>query len=83
MVRVAGKLKGQRAKAIKYFDGLIIQSGQSAKDYIKTSMAEAKCKQGVIGIQVAIMLPFDSEGIRGPNSMLSDKITIIEPKAFS
>jgi len=83
MIRVAGKLKGQRAKAIKYFDGLLIQSGQSAKDYIRSSMSEAKCKQGVIGIQVSVMLPFDPEGIRGPNTMLSDKITIIEAKAFN
>lgn len=83
MVRVAGKLKGQRAKAIKYFDGLLIQSGQSAKEYIKKAKAVAKCKQGVIGIQVSVMLPYDSEGIKGPSSLISDKITVIDPKAFN
>lgn len=83
MIRVAGKLKGQRAKGVKYFDGLLIQSGQSAKDYIKTVMSEAKCKQGVMGIQVKIMLPFDAEGIKGPNTMMSDKIIIRDPSTFN
>lgn len=83
MIRVAGKLKGQRAKAIKYFDGYFIQSGMSAKDYVKSAKSQAKCKQGTIGVQVSVMLPFDSEGIIGPNTMIADRITIIEPKAFN
>lgn len=83
MVRVAGKLKGQRAKAIKYFYGLLIQSGQSVKEYIRKSKSESKCKQGVIGIQVSVMLPYDPEGIKGPSTLISDKITVIEPKAFN
>jgi len=83
MVRVAGKLKGQRAKSTKFFDGLLIQSGQPAKEYIKTAMSEAKCKQGVIGVQVSIMLPHDPEGIRGPSTILPDKIIVLEPKVCS
>lgn len=82
MVRVAGKLKGQRARATKFFDGLLIQSGTMAKEYIKTAKAEAKCKQGIIGIRVSIMLPHDPEGIKGPSGILPDKITVLEPKTF-
>lgn len=80
MVKVAGKIKGLRARSTKFFSGLLIQSGQPAKDYIKTSMTEAKCKQGVIGIQVSIMLPHDPEGIKGPSSILPEMIIILEPK---
>lgn len=83
MVRVAGKIKGLRARSTKFFDGLLIQSGQPAKDYIRTCMAEAKCKQGVIGIQVSIMLPYDSEGIKGTSTLLPDKIIVLEPKVFN
>lgn len=83
MVRVAGKIKGLRAKSTKFFDGLLIQSGQPAKDYIRTSTAEAKCKQGVIGIKVSVMLPHDPEGIRGPSNILPDKIIVLEPKSFN
>lgn len=83
MVRVAGKLKGQRAKAIKFFDGYFIQSGVAAKDYVKSASAQAKCKQGTIGVLVSVMLPHDPEGIMGPSAVISDRITIIEPKAFS
>lgn len=83
MIRVAGKIKGQRAKAIKYFDGYFIQSGHSAKEYLRSSKSQAKLKQGTIGIQVCIMLPHDAEGVRGPSAIISDRITIIEPKAFN
>ncbi|KAI4292379.1 small subunit ribosomal protein S3e [Pancytospora philotis] len=83
MVKVAGKIKGLRARSTKFFDGLLIQSGQPAKDYIRTSVAEAKCKQGVIGIQVSVMLPYDPEGIKGTSTLLPDKIIVLEPKTFN
>lgn len=83
MVRVAGKVKGQRAKSTKFFDGLMIQSGQPAKDYVRKAMTEAKCKQGVIGISVSVMLPHDPEGYRGPSSVVADKILVLEPKAVN
>lgn len=83
MVKVSGKIKGLRARSTKYFDGLLIQSGQPAKDYIRKSVSEAKCKQGVIGIAVSVMLPHDPEGIKGPSSILPDKIIVLEPKAFN
>ena len=79
-VRVSGKVKGQRAKATKFIDGLLIQAGQPAKDYIKKSYAVAKCKQGVIGIQVKIMLPYDPSGVKGPSTILADKIKVLPPK---
>lgn len=79
-IRVSGKIKGQRAKATKFIDGLLIQAGQPAKEYIRKAKAIALCKQGVIGIQISIMLPYDSEGIRGPSELIADKIKVISPK---
>ncbi|KAM0680334.1 hypothetical protein GINT2_001389 [Glugoides intestinalis] len=83
MIRVAGKLKGQRAKALKYFDGYFIQSGMAAKDYVKVAKSQAKCKQGTIGVQVSVMLPHDPEGIIGPSTIIPDRITIRDPKSFN
>lgn len=83
MVRVSGKIKGLRARSTKFIDGLLIQSGQPAKDYIRTTITEAKCKQGVIGIQVSVMLPHDPEGIKGSSTILPDKIIVLEPKSFN
>jgi small subunit ribosomal protein S3e len=37
-------------------------------------------KQGILGVKVSIMLPHDPKGIVGPKTMLSDVITILEPK---
>lgn len=82
MVKVSGKIKGLRAKSIKFFSGLLIQSGQPARDYIRTATSEAKCKQGVIGVKVSLMLPHDPEGIKGPSAILPDKIIVLEPKGL-
>ncbi len=81
-VRVSGKVRGQRARTIKFIDGLLIQAGQPAKDYIKKAKTAAHCKQGVIGVQVSIMLPHDPEGIKGPSTVIADKISVIPPKAL-
>ena len=37
-------------------------------------------KQGILGVQVKIMLPNDPRGIMGPKTPLSDVVTILEPK---
>ena len=37
-------------------------------------------RQGILGVKVAVMLPHDPKGIIGPKSLLSDVITILEPK---
>lgn len=77
---VSGKLKGQRAKSVKYTDGLLIHTGSSKDDYVKEALSIVHMKQGVIGIKVRIMLPYDPEGINGPSKVISDKIRILEPK---
>jgi hypothetical protein len=37
-------------------------------------------RQGVLGVQVAIMMDYDPKGINGCSKALADKITILEPK---
>ena len=37
-VIVTGKLRGQRAKGMKFSDGYMIKSGQASKDYIDESV---------------------------------------------
>merc|ERR1711965_447938 len=58
-VRVSGKLRGQRAKAMKFTDGLMIHSGDPRKHYVNTAVRHVLLRQGVLGIKVNIMLPFD------------------------
>ncbi|KAJ7423444.1 40S ribosomal protein S3 [Willisornis vidua] len=54
-VVVSGKLRGQRAKSMKFVDG-------------------------VLGIKVKIMLPWDPSGKIGPKKPLPDHVSIVEPK---
>ena len=37
-------------------------------------------RQGVLGVKVAIMMDYDPKGINGCKTLLSDVITILEPK---
>jgi small subunit ribosomal protein S3e len=81
-VILSGKLRGQRAKSTKFEEGLIIRSGDPVNYYIKKGSALIHTKQGVIGVQVKIMLPHDPEGILGPRQLLPDKVIIHEPKEY-
>eukprot|EP00924_Labyrinthula_sp_SR-Ha-C_P000303 maker-scaffold_25-snap-gene-3.66-mRNA-1 protein AED:0.08 eAED:0.08 QI:481/1/1/1/0.33/0.75/4/333/262 len=79
-VIVSGKLRAQRAKAMKFRDGYMIKSGQAAQEYVTKAVRHILMRQGVLGIKVAIMLPQDPSGKRGPKKLLSDHVEIKEPK---
>uniref|UniRef100_A0A4W2CHY0 Small ribosomal subunit protein uS3 n=2 Tax=Bos TaxID=9903 RepID=A0A4W2CHY0_BOBOX len=58
-VVVSGKLRGQRAKSMKFVDGLMIHSGDPVNYYVDTAVRHVLLRQGVLGIKVKIMLPWD------------------------
>lgn len=80
LVTISGKLKGLRACTKKFLEGVVIKSGQPSRDYVKKHITTVNTKQGVIGVQVSIMLPFDAEGIIGPSTLLPDKIVVLDAK---
>merc|ERR1712004_619158 len=47
-VVVSGKLRGQRAKAMKFVDGLMIHSGDPCNDYVDTACRHVLLRQGVL-----------------------------------
>jgi small subunit ribosomal protein S3e len=77
---VSGKLRAQRAKAMKFRQGYMIKSGNSVRDYIDSAVRHVMLRQGVLGIKVQIMLPQDPLGKTGPKKSLADVVTILEPK---
>ncbi|KAM0678605.1 40S ribosomal protein S3 [Binucleata daphniae] len=77
---ISGKTKGQRARSVKFVEGLIVHSGQPKQDYMRSSISTALLKQGLLGIKVNIMLPHDRKGILGPSREIADKIVVFEPK---
>ena len=79
-VVISGKLRGQRAKSMKFVDGMMIHSGQPAKEYIDYAVRHVLLRQGVLGIKVKILLPWDPKGINGPKKPLPDAVTFIDPK---
>ncbi|CAL6332212.1 unnamed protein product [Bathycoccus prasinos] len=70
-VIVSGKLRGQRAKAMKFKDGYMISS---------VSTRHVLLRQGVVGLKVKIMLDHDPKGKMGPKTPIPDTIIIKEPK---
>ncbi|CAG9571529.1 unnamed protein product [Danaus chrysippus] len=79
-VVVSGKLRGQRAKSMKFVDGLMIHSGDPCNDYVNTATRHVLLRQGVLGIKVKIMLPWDQQGKNGPKKPQPDHILVTEPK---
>lgn len=77
---VTGKLRGQRAKAMKFRDGYMIKSGEAAKSYVDTATRSLKLKQGVLGVKVRIMMPYDPTGRAGVKVKQPDVVTVYEPK---
>ena len=53
-VVVSGKLRGQRAKAMKFVDGLMIHSGDPVNEYVDMACRHVLLRQGVLGIKVNI-----------------------------
>nr|BAK00385.1 predicted protein [Hordeum vulgare subsp. vulgare] len=77
---VSGKLRGQRAKAMKFIDGLMIHSGDPVNDYVQFAVRHVLLRQGVLGIKVKIMLPHDPKEGKGVKKPLPDHIQIVQPK---
>ncbi len=53
-VVVSGKLRGQRAKSMKFVDGWMIHSGEPINDYVDTAVRHVLLRQGVFGIKVSL-----------------------------
>jgi small subunit ribosomal protein S3e len=53
-VIVSGKLRAQRAKAMKFSDGYMISSGAPKMDYIDAAVRHVMLRQGVLGIKVCV-----------------------------
>ncbi|XP_049848388.1 uncharacterized protein LOC126314455 [Schistocerca gregaria] len=79
-LKVSGKLRGQRAKAMKFRDGYMLKSGQPAKDFVDRAVRHVLFRQGVLGIKVQIMLPYDPQGKKGPSKQLPDYFHVLDPK---
>jgi len=80
-VTVSGKLRGQRAKSMKFRDGYMLHAGDAVNYYIDSAVKHVLLRQGVIGIKVKIMLPHDpTNEWGGPVKDLPDVITIHPPK---
>lgn len=77
-VVVSGKLRAARAKSMKFTDGFMIHSGQPAVDFVDYAVRHVLLRQGVLGIKVKIMKPYDPEGRQGPSKPLPDLVNLVE-----
>eukprot|EP00178_Gracilaria_changii_P008078 TRINITY_DN24980_c0_g2_i1.p1 TRINITY_DN24980_c0_g2~~TRINITY_DN24980_c0_g2_i1.p1 ORF type:complete len:215 (-),score=22.35 TRINITY_DN24980_c0_g2_i1:43-687(-) len=79
-VIVSGKLRAQRAKSMKFTDGYMIKTGQPTKTFVDSATRHVYLRQGVLGVRVNIMLPWDASGQMGPSVPQPDQVTILNPK---
>ncbi|KAL7676706.1 hypothetical protein ACOME3_002953 [Neoechinorhynchus agilis] len=79
-ITVSGKLRGQRAKSMKFIDGLMIHSGNPVRECVRIAVRHVLLRQGMLGIKVKIMLPFDKTNRFSVEKPLPDHVSIVEPK---
>ena len=79
-VVISGKLRAQRAKAMKFRDGYLISTGEPKKHYIDAAVRHVAMRQGMLGVRVTIMLAHDPEGKMGPKMPMPDNVVVLEPK---
>merc|ERR1712084_183418 len=79
-VVISGKVRAQRAKAMKFKDGYLISTGEPKKHYIDSAVRHVAMRQGMLGVKVTIMLAYDPEGKMGTKMMMPDAVVIHEPK---
>merc|ERR1712216_715785 len=77
---VARKIRGARAKSMKFTDGYMIKSGDPKRQYVDTAVRHVALRQGMLGVRVTIMLPWDPTGKTGPKTPLPDQVVIHDPK---
>ena len=65
---------------MKFRDGFLISTGQPKLEYMDTSVRHVHLRQGVLGVKVKILLPFDPTGVFGPKVRMPDNVEILEPK---
>jgi len=76
---ISGKLRGARAKAMKFNEGYMVTSGDATKYYIVEAVEHVLLRQGTIGVRVKIMLPYDPTGKAGCSKRLPDIVEVREP----
>ena len=81
-VIVSGKLRQQRANAMKFKEGYMIKTGYACEEFVDVAVRHVLVKQGMLGVKVKIMKPTDPEGRLGPKKTLPDIITVHEPKEY-
>jgi small subunit ribosomal protein S3e len=79
-VQVNGKLRAQRAKGMTFRDGYMVKSGQPVRDYQDKAIRHVFMRQGILGVVVKIMLPWDVTGKIGPKNPQPDVVNVLEPK---
>lgn len=79
-VIISGKLSQQRAKTMKFRQGYMICSGQPKIDNVDVAVRHVFFKQGIMGVKVKIMMPYDPTGQKGCKVLLPDAVVIRDPK---
>jgi len=84
-ITISGKLRGARAKAMKFKEGFMISSGNATNDYIVEAVEHVLLRSGTIGVRVKIMLPKETNMDRVsflPRNDLPDVVKVHDPKMF-
>jgi small subunit ribosomal protein S3e len=78
-IMISGKVRGQRAKAMKYKQGYLISTGEPKKEFVDEACRHVEMRQGMLGIKVKIMGDVEKQ-VGKTRIVMPDYIKIMEPK---
>nr|WCZ58734.1 40S ribosomal protein S3 [Seculamonas ecuadoriensis] len=79
-VSVAGKLRAQRAKTMKFREGYMLKTGNAVLEVVDTAVRHVYMRQGVLGVKVAIMLPPEAVQQKLGKTVMVESIVVRDPK---
>ena len=78
-VIVGGKIRGQRAKIMKFRDGYMLKSGGRVSQFVDIARRHVFMRAGALGVRVSIMLPLE-DATQNASRNLPDVVTVLPPK---
>ena len=80
-VVISGKVRDQRAKAMKFVDGVMVHAGHAASTHVEVAVRHVYMRQGILGVRVTINKSQDP-GLAPTDipSMLPDHVYVLQPK---
>jgi len=76
---ISGKVRGQRAKSMKYKQGYLVSTGEPKNEFVDEAVRHVELRQGVLGVRIKIMGDVEKQ-VGKLRIVMPDYVKISDPK---